>query len=757
MKKSKRIFYNYLISYVILLFLPLIFLSIVINSYYMGPMLEQIILKNKKNVEMAYNNFTAQVKVLDGITQQINMNSSFQSNYIGSFGGSFLEIQNVLNAYRATNPFVSNIVFYSKATDLMYDLSIYSSRHYYEYVYVDESTGYQESMGRLLTSVPAWIPQTEILEHGTPKQIISYIVPVEKYYSKQYFVRSSMIFRIDHRQLLDIVQPIIAEHDTKVIIFAGQTPIFSNNRSFLQQIRLEELSVDSDSFEPQVIKGEKYILVNKSDEHTGGYTIMSFLPYASIVNEIRMVTRMYGIAVGVSLLAGILLITLFIRLNYKPVAELAGLLKLHANNVPAGLNEFEMTKYAVENLIDTNNSFRGQNNQYAKEKILLEIINHTIEHKEVILDRCEACKIRTDRPFYIAFILNVDMSFDKFIDFESKISLSAAEEYMDVYYVEFFEQSNIIFIAGCEKDTYEEINDYINYVMTSCHAEGYKVINTGVGSFVRDIFSISDSYTQAALAFCFQDGLQKKPVVYAKDINLQEANERIDHESILNVLFNAIINLNGDKGILVFNTLEKMVFNEENKYARVILCSNIFNTCIRALKELRLNYYHLLNFMLKLRRLENESINDWKYMMHAFKTELFHLLENAEMTQPQKENMQEKVCTKTKKDIEAITAYINRKYLESDFSIQMIAEHFEISLSNLSHFFKKRTNMNVSEYITLLKINMAKKLLRETDMSVTQIVKTIGYYQASGFIRKFKKVEGCTPGEFRKNSVFDSK
>ena len=43
----------------------------------------------------------------------------------------------------------------------------------------------------------------------------------------------------------------------------------------------------------------------------------------------------------------------------------------------------------------------------------------------------------------------------------------------------------------------------------------------------------------------------------------------------------------------------------------------------------------------------------------------------------------------------------------------------------------------------------ARKMLSGEDISINEVVKQVGYYNTSSFIRKFRKIEGITPGEYR--------
>ena len=65
--------------------------------------------------------------------------------------------------------------------------------------------------------------------------------------------------------------------------------------------------------------------------------------------------------------------------------------------------------------------------------------------------------------------------------------------------------------------------------------------------------------------------------------------------------------------------------------------------------------------------------------------------------------------------------------------------------------FKKTTGKSVLTYITELRMEKAKELLIKTDCSIENITEKIGYFSVAHFSQLFKKIEGITPGKYRKN------
>lgn len=102
--------------------------------------------------------------------------------------------------------------------------------------------------------------------------------------------------------------------------------------------------------------------------------------------------------------------------------------------------------------------------------------------------------------------------------------------------------------------------------------------------------------------------------------------------------------------------------------------------------------------------------------------------------------------------IEQMTKYIDNNFTDSNFTVQQMADHFNLSLNYLSSFFKEQTGQNVVYYLTNLRVEKAKSLLSSSDMPVKDVAENSGYYNVSSFIRRFKQITGYTPGEYRTNN-----
>jgi len=97
--------------------------------------------------------------------------------------------------------------------------------------------------------------------------------------------------------------------------------------------------------------------------------------------------------------------------------------------------------------------------------------------------------------------------------------------------------------------------------------------------------------------------------------------------------------------------------------------------------------------------------------------------------------------------IDQAVELLNASY-GSDISLDWCADQLKISPFILSRMFKEYVGINFIDYLTNIRMERARELLRDTDMKISEVAETVGY-QHSYFNRLFKKQEGVTPGQYR--------
>ena len=87
---------------------------------------------------------------------------------------------------------------------------------------------------------------------------------------------------------------------------------------------------------------------------------------------------------------------------------------------------------------------------------------------------------------------------------------------------------------------------------------------------------------------------------------------------------------------------------------------------------------------------------------------------------------------------------------QSCITLTSLAEEYNISISYLSHTFKKVTGSSVIDYLMSCRLAAAKQYLAKTSHGIGEIVELCGFSDNSNFSRFFKQNTGVSPSQFRK-------
>jgi len=92
--------------------------------------------------------------------------------------------------------------------------------------------------------------------------------------------------------------------------------------------------------------------------------------------------------------------------------------------------------------------------------------------------------------------------------------------------------------------------------------------------------------------------------------------------------------------------------------------------------------------------------------------------------------------------------FIEENFFDKSLSLSMVSSYVAISENHLSSIFAKQTGKTFTEYVTELRIEKAKALLRDTNLKIYEIAENIGFTNAEYFSKTFKKYTGKSPNQF---------
>ena len=90
-------------------------------------------------------------------------------------------------------------------------------------------------------------------------------------------------------------------------------------------------------------------------------------------------------------------------------------------------------------------------------------------------------------------------------------------------------------------------------------------------------------------------------------------------------------------------------------------------------------------------------------------------------------------------------------YILEDVSLHILSEEFHLNSQYISQLFRNEIEVNFLTYLTNIRMEHAKKLLLSSSLSIAEVSEQSGYGDYRVFTKVFKKSEGITPSQYRRD------
>ena len=742
-------------SYTLLLLLSVI-LSFIVYNGTSRVVRKEILSTNEVQRKLLASRFDAQVSTTENLMSRINANKKISSflrkvkNNAPTEAYEREEISRELYYAKINMEFVSDVYIFFKNEDLVITdtapvkktvaFDIYHNREGFSFDEWEEMM--QGSYAR--TFVPIEMVMYDIYNDTE----IAYMQTIPIVGGEDFGATLVIIIRTE--KFMDAFGDLAPEKENTLFVTnqAGETLFTNGEQPFVKEFSAQ--FIGRDGIFDEKIGGVPYMFAyTQSSIHNDIYYV-SMIPEAAFWKNVRIIRNIALAAIGGMLILGGFCVFYFSKKNFSPTQEIVkkisrdfGTSKDKIGNehhyILNALNE------AHKQMVSTSNSLRIQNNKL-RDYFLKGLLQGRYMDERYILSSIKHYGIYSDNGQYIVFLLNVYECEELFRDYdcsineqEGMVSFILSNVLNDLLYEE-YKCVTVLFdenITACIVRALEGAEEKIMAVIKQTYdfvTENFGIYFTASASKRHSFNELSKAYFEALSAS--ETEQSDDIIVFYEDGKMSELDYAFDSKTE-QILLNFIKAGEKQKAIdLISDFLDKNKQMINNKETGLSLKYDILSAMLKALKgkeyEQFLSEYH------PAVKLENAAT------AKEVKSTLLGLLDNVCQCVQSGERQDRSVSLCRK-----IVEFVDENYGDSNLSIVMLGDYFEMTPHYLSKQFKNETGENLKTYINMYRIQKSKELIAGSNRNLNDIAQEVGFIDSNAFIRVFKQCEGITPGKYR--------
>ena len=738
--RQSQIFLKYLISYVLILVVPVLILSFFIHNYLIKAFKEEVIEDTLNSLRKSKYSIDNEMEQLNRTRYQIlSVNQNLHSYFsMDPTPIRDIKIRNELKSYIAANLLVDEVILYMSG-----DQNLYTSRGGYpiefftKYIYNYKDWPEEEFIHTIRTIGKNQIRPGETV--NDTERIITCIYPPSSINQ----ARTTLLFLLRENKIQDLLESssegknansiIVDKHDRVIASVVESEYIYSPE--FIELIK----SMGQKEFRQVAIKNEKFFLfVIESDIQDWSY--VTLMPVNSVMGKVWNAQLMFFIGLIFVMVLGSVVIFYSMRINYQPIRQLRINIEKIFKNPAHDLDEIETVREAIDYLSHQNQRLNSEMKNHLgaiKDSLIFSLLKGQIESIDAFNEYGKELGLKFTNPIFQVAIISIHTK-DYTNYFGKKMFIELLKKcippQIEYYCRDHIESNQYILIFASKEGEEESFRKVLERLKDEAKEEFDILITIGVGNPCRTLELIPRSYIDASTALKYRFIKGNGEVIFIDVIQTQWEHFEVYPQEEIKLLKQFIKQGNTEK---IEESIESIRATMKGREIPVFVARGI---CFDIISEVL--------------QTEGGTITKNKYP-DIFLLETFETIE--EFLDIIKEICLE-ICTKIQENkdqseidlIDQIMEYIIQNYDDCNFTIQEVADHFGMKISYLSQYFKAQTDRTILEYTTMLKIEKAKHLLLTTNLPLNYVAEEVGYYNVSSFIRRFKQITEVTPGEYRK-------
>ena len=732
-RKYSRLFYQYLLSYVIILLLPILFISGFVYHYVLNVLQEEMQTHNLQTLVRARDIIELQLENITSVEHGMFLDNQITVFNLKEDTLEAVKVQQKLQSYVQANPIIYDVAYYQENDDYIITAAsscpketFFDSRYHYQ----DKNYGIFLREIKNNNAGFFWGQETVELGSGEKKDLITYIRPVRSGGGGRY-----LIYFMNASFFTDALPPTeIGGGVWAITDEAGQVIVENGMPDLLENMNVEQTK-------PKEIQGQveilgKDYLVSQVSSEPFQWNFLALIPKQLISDKIRHIEFLMTCMCGIVMISGAVGIAFFMEHNYTPIKNLETISNDILKNEKDG-NEINHVARVMKYLESQNQRLlmdQEIKNSAVRERFLIKLLSGQYDGKEKIMEVAQKLEITFSKNRYrvvIFYVHHLPSGLDQKIE---DLYMETCPKDLEVFVRVQQEMQRILVIFGYQNGEEERIEKLTGDLLEVMQCESNLKGIAAMGSYVETIVDISRSFQEAQEALEYKIILFEQRIIRYEEIALRQ--NQVVYNTQPRELASYIKNRNieGLEGYLR-SALEEMVWKKGDLKQIQRQCSDFIYTMEKVIHDVNCDFFVEKPMYTDISEvLKYENVKEMMEIIRLISCDIIDHLNELEGTSV----------------LNAMLFYVQEHCFSCDFSTTAMAEEFQMSLSYLSQYFKLHSGKNLSDYVSELKLDQAKKLLKETDEAIKDVAQAVGYYNVNSFNRRFKQMTGYTPGEYRK-------
>lgn len=483
-----------------------------------------------------------------------------------------------------------------------------------------------------------------------------------------------------------------------------------------------------------------------------GWVYYAGIPKEVLMKEANTIKRIAVFVTAITMLVGIIVSSILAYRNNQPLQTLIGIMREDPKiKNKKYSNEYDFLKGNISTLISNNQSLQSELNEQLpmlRDAFIKQLIRGDFHSEKEMRTAASQVNIQLDETVGYVGIIGVkgygDMEGEQIYEEISaarmiiKKTLTTIEPSLLQCYQG---RDKIVVIFPPNKESHSNGMDNIIAELQEAIGTTYRIsLHLFIGDYFNNYMEINRSYHQALKTMEYAelmnlDGVQKYTNV-EKEGDLYEYSIEMEM-SLSNHLKKG--DYSGARQVLT--QIFEMNFVEKNLPLEMsyLLIAELKSTLIKVLEPKIVRDQECLE-SLRTKILQVQLKDSYKKVMDDI---LYIASTYCELVGKWYEETDHEVINK-------ITRFLKDNYHDADLTLYVLAEEIGRPEHYISHFFKEKTGESVMSYLENLRIEKATELLIDTDDTIDTISEKVGYNSSHSFRRAFKRVLKMTPNVYRK-------